>query len=52
MFAAAGLQVDAMVGAVLREEAMAPVQCWVVTASRGGWISGSQAGSIAVSVVP
>ena len=36
VFAAAGLQVDALVGAVLREEALAPVQCWVVTASRGG----------------
>ena len=34
VFAAAGLRVDAMVGAVLRQEAMAPVQGWVVTASR------------------
>ena len=31
---AAGLQVDAMVGAVLRQEALEPVQGWVVTASR------------------
>ena len=31
---AAGLQVDAIVGAVLRQEALAPVQGWVVTASR------------------